>query len=283
MKRILLFSSIAAAVVLVLIGLSPQPLSSTSAQAPSSPGATGSGTDARTCATAGCHSGTPTPTAGMIMHDIPSTGWEAGEVYNFTVQGTSSTANEFGFQITAENGTGGKQGIFNTTGGTTVTIQAGGQFASHNGPRTATGGGASWSFNWTAPPVPAITGDITFFTAVNAADNDNTAGGDMILTDKIVVMEDTGTTSSIKNVTPFVFQVGPNPTVDFVNVSADLFSGETIELHVFDISGQIVETRTLGKDSFLKTSISTNDWAQGTYFVRLSQGSYSQTQKFVKL
>ena len=48
---------------------------------------------------------------------------------------------------------------------------------------------ASWSMDWVAPS--SGTGDITFYTAVNQTNNDNSSKGDLIFVSSLVVAEAT--------------------------------------------------------------------------------------------
>lgn len=131
-----------------------------------------------------CHSGSVI-TSGtnwnniILTSNIPATGYIPDSTYNITLSHTQSGIVKFGFSITALNSSNNKAGVLIVTNSTTMTLTNGtrdyiGQLSSG----TSGSGSISWSFQWKAPSTPS--GNITFYTCVNATNNSNSFNGDQI-------------------------------------------------------------------------------------------------------
>ncbi len=145
-------------------------------------GSTGDGAN-NTCAKGGCHVGTPDTGPGTVsldVSDIPSSGYAPGETYTIGVTVAESGRNTFGFQVTAENNAGSKQGTYTAGSGTKIMNS---NWITHS----MTNGTGSWSFSWTAP---SSTEDIIFHAVGNAANSDGNATGDNIYTGSVSVSRD---------------------------------------------------------------------------------------------
>lgn len=141
-------------------------------------GRTGSPGDGNQTCTA-CHSGTAINQSGWISTNIPPEGYNPGATYQITLNSTHAGAALFGFELTAENSAGQKTGTFAITENNRTKLVNQSKAVTHtlNG-TTPSGGGASWTMNWTAPAMAA--GNITFYAAVNAANGNGGTGGDVI-------------------------------------------------------------------------------------------------------
>ncbi|MCE1201623.1 MAG: T9SS type A sorting domain-containing protein [Bacteroidia bacterium] len=131
----------------------------------------------QTCTT--CHTGTAVNQAGWISTNIPAEGYVPGTTYQVTLSPTHAGAARFGFELTAETGTGQKTGTFAITQSNRTKLVNQNRSVTHtfNG-TTPSGGGTSWTMNWTAPATAA--GNITFYAAINAANGNGGTGGDVI-------------------------------------------------------------------------------------------------------
>jgi uncharacterized protein (TIGR03437 family) len=148
----------------------------------------------------GCHYtfGHPNPpnSGGKVEITGLPAAYTPGQTYTLTVTVSHPTARAWGFEMTAidANGTSSTVGSM-TAVNTTTTLQrdstASGQvriYFSHNdeaGIAKGKMGSNSWSINWTAPA--ATIGDITFYAAGNAANNQVTPEDDYIYTTSVVV------------------------------------------------------------------------------------------------
>ena len=154
MKKHLLIIPVSIALVIFFY-----PTTSNSNSTGSVGGKTGSPTDGANCTQ--CH-GAQQGQGATITTDIPSTGYEPGNIYNITVGLNPVVGSDpNGFEVTCEdNTTNTKAGSFGITNPTYT------QFTNNSSAVTHTTAGNSlgtWSFNWVAPI--AGTGDITFYGA----------------------------------------------------------------------------------------------------------------------
>jgi len=148
----------------------------------------------------GCHYtfGQPNPpnSGGKVeIAGLPSV-YTPGQTHIVTVTVSHPTARAWGFEMTAidANGTSSTVGSMTAVNATTTLKRdstASGQvrtYFSHNdeaGIAKGKVGSNSWSINWTAPA--ATVGDVTFYAAGNAANNQVTPEDDYIYTTSIVV------------------------------------------------------------------------------------------------
>lgn len=133
-----------------------------------------------------CHSGTLV-TSGTnwnnisLSSNIPSTGYLPDSVYTLTLSHSQSGISKFGFQITALKSSGNtKTGTFIITNTTTTKLLSGTRdYVEQTSAGTSGSGSISWSFNWKAPATNS--GDVVFYAAINASNNNGGSSGDMIL------------------------------------------------------------------------------------------------------
>jgi uncharacterized protein (TIGR03437 family) len=192
--------ALSAAVALIgLYALSSRAITSVHAKISPGPplsftGAPGEGT----CV--GCHYtyGQPNPPASggkVEITGLPAT-YAPGQTYTLTVTVSHPTARAWGFEMTAIDaaGTSSTSGTMTAVNSTTTLKRdssASGKtrtYFSHNdeaGIAKGRSGSNSWSIGWTAPAASA--GDITFYAAGNAANNQVTPEDDYIYTTSVVV------------------------------------------------------------------------------------------------
>jgi hypothetical protein len=85
------------------------------------------------------------------------------------------------------------------------------------------------------------------------------------------------------NTDTYKIRVFPNPAYSVTTISFKLEKSETVRLHVYDITGQLV--KTIVEKQFEKglhsLQLNATDISAGTYFLRLQTGSLIQTSKLV--
>jgi len=127
-----------------------------------------------------CHSGTAGP--GQFVLNVP-VGYVPGQTYQITATHTNAdtTRKRWGFQMTSLIGQNGAGTFGNINGNTQTGSDNGRSYINHTNTGTfaGQGGGASWSFSWTAPA--SDVGDIKFYAAGNQANNDHQSDGDLIV------------------------------------------------------------------------------------------------------
>ncbi len=123
---------------------------------------------------------------GQISINAPQT-YVPGQTYQITVTHTNTdlTRLRWGFQLTALDTSDEQAGNLQSTDGFTQVLNNQGpglarQYIEHTSAGTFQGqqNGASWTFNWTAPPTDI--GFITFYAAGNQANNDDNTSGDYV-------------------------------------------------------------------------------------------------------
>ncbi len=145
----------------------------------------------------GCHYSFPLNSSGgrVEITGLPAS-FTPGQSYTVTVTVTHPTARAWGFELTAldASGTSSTAGALSVTDSATTLKRdstASGAlraYLSHNdeaGIAKGKAGSNSWSFVWTAPA--AAVGDITFYAAGNAANNQVSPEDDYIYTTSVVV------------------------------------------------------------------------------------------------
>lgn len=145
----------------------------------------------------GCHYSFPLNSGGgrVEITGLPAS-FTPGQSYTVTVTVTHPTARAWGFELTAldASGTSSTAGALSVTDSATTLKRdstASGAlraYLSHNdeaGIAKGKAGSNSWSFVWTAPA--AAVGDITFYAAGNAANNQVSPEDDYIYTTSVVV------------------------------------------------------------------------------------------------
>jgi len=76
--------------------------------------------------------------------------------------------------------------------------------------------------------------------------------------------------------------VYPNPADEEVNVSFTALTGETVEVYVTDLMGNILSRHTIhANEGNNLVMLSTESLASGMYLIRLSEGAVAQTLQFV--
>lgn len=221
------------------------------------------GDNGNTCNAGSCHAGTPTVTDGAeITHNIPGTGWVAGTTYQLNLRTISSGAAAFGFELVAENGSGSVVGTLSSSDSRAKDGAAGAM--THNSKIVASDT-LEISFDWVAPS--AGEGDVTFYAAVNAANNNGSPSGDVINTGSTTVSEDNSAPSSIETLVHSKLVAFPNPAIDRVRLS------EMADIRLFDLNGKLILSGEQ-RDGFDVSSLES-----GIYLLEMSKDGSSELQR----
>jgi hypothetical protein len=248
---------------------------------------TGSPGSAGTCASAGCHTGGSGTVTGEIIVRKKSAGpssepvvvYEAGEQYTITVNGTGTDKPGFGFQLVALNESNQSVGSFSGFPAHVGSTQTNGvTVVEHTLPLTATGGNYNISFDWTAPSSGSP--KVTFHGIINAV---NATGGN----DNDVVSAPFQTRlspTSIPNVTRNIeVRLFPNPARNSIQVVIGNTLPGTHMLVVYDLSGKkMYEASILPDNGRLETTIVTEKWASGVYYLQIFKDGMEFATPFLK-
>src|SRR5690606_494749 len=74
----------------------------------------------------------------------------------------------------------------------------------------------------------------------------------------------------------------PNPASDLLNIQSSYFSGNTIEIEVYDQLGQVVLPSQRLNIENNEISLSVEALSSGMYFVKIHNDSSSTSKKFIK-
>lgn len=234
-------------------------------------GKTGSPGDGSNCTH--CHAGTTTP-ANFITTNIPAAGYIPGTTYTITITATKSGINKFGFEMTAEDGSKNKVGSFSITNTSeTKMVQ---DEVTHTGNGTAGANNQKvWTMDWTAPA--SGTGEVTFYSAVLAANGNGGTSGDQVILSNLGVQEDV--TNTIANNDEDIFvRLFPTVAHDFITIA----SSEVInQVFIFDAMGKEIY-RINGNNPSKKLKVELSKFKSGVYFTHIQMGTTLKIAKFIK-
>ncbi len=235
-------------------------------------GHTGSPGDGKDCTF--CHGGTASARADMITSDIPAGGYVPGSTYTITAMVSEAGRTKFGFQVSPQNNSGSVLGFMN--GNNDVQLVGGGNYATHRFGSTSGTDSKSWTFDWTAPT--AGTGDVTFYGAFNAANNNGSSSGDVIYTSSLTVSEDPG--NSIAQEQKNELKAYPNPSNGTFRVEFPTAIVGTAQILVTDMSGKQVRSRTVsGQELAQSITLDLSNEPKGIYLVQLVTEQITATTK----
>jgi len=243
-----------------------------------------------TCNTTGCHTGNPVnSTNGSVTIESPDLiNWQyvPGETYTISVTVAQANRNLFGIGFEALTSTNNNAGIL-TPGVGTQLKNAVVQGVSRVNVVHVLNGGASpnshtFTFNWQAPATDI--GNVTFYTAGNAANNNGTASGDFIYTTNQVITPATTVGVSDLSKIDVSLNVYPNPAADDLNFTYTLTEPAVVRAEIFSISGESVRVLFQEKQQAGETFqlVRINDLSHGTYLLRLTIGDEQLSRLFVR-
>ena len=227
------------------------------------------------CSNAGCHSSfqVNAGTAELsfsIENNI--TQYEPGKTYPITVSVSDPGIIRFGFQVVvlknSDNTNAGTIKLLETQ--RTQIIEGYGTISdrryityTYDGTSAVSSGLGKWTFEWTAPEANA--GDITFYVASVAANDDGTDAGDYSYAKKIILKA------------PLVsWNVFPNINTGIITVQST--GAEIQSLKIYNLSGELAyETKNLQPGTL---TLELNK-PSGIYFLSVTQDGKHNTQKMV--
>lgn len=172
-------------------------------------------------ACAECHV-PPDAGTGKISITAPQT-YVPGQTYPITITHSNpdQTRLRWGFELTVlDTASDEKAGDLQSSDGLTQILNNAGpgsarQYIEHTASGTFIGqhNGASWTFNWTAPPIDA--GPVVFYAAGNQANNDGNTSGDYIYKTFVVSAPASTTPDFALSVSPASRSVVPTGNADY--------------------------------------------------------------------
>ncbi|NPD83538.1 T9SS type A sorting domain-containing protein [Lentimicrobium sp. L6] len=219
-----------------------------------------------------CHAGTATQQDGMISTNIPELGYVTGETYEVMLSATDADAGRFGFELTAEDADGNKVGQFIISADGQTQLANGNKAITHTASGiTPVGDSKEWAFTWTAPSTDV--GIITFYSAVNAANNNGGTSGDQVLTSN--VSYDESTIGIGEEPLEAFFNMSPNPSFGSIKISHEY---NDAKLSIIDISGKIVFQEEYYQSD---AQIDLSNLNKGVFLVQLQSKNQVKTMKLM--
>lgn len=223
-----------------------------------------------------CHSGsTASQKTDAFSSDIPAGGYIPGATYTINVTLTESGRSKFGFECTSENSANQKKGQFiNISTSQTRTIGSSAPRITHVN-TTATGGTKTWTFKWKAPATG--TGNITFYTALNATNSNGSDSGDNIYVNTSTVSEDL--TAGIADYLMTLndkLSLYPNPVTSQLSLGIPSEIGNVDAIGIYDLNGK----QLISVDA-TKTKIDVSALSAGVYLIKV-EGESTAVKRFIK-
>ncbi len=224
-----------------------------------------------------CHAGTAINKTAWISTNIPSSGYITGKTYKITVSGTHSGVVRFGFEATAEDLLGNKQGVISLIQPVKTKLVNSQKAITHTGlGYTPDGDNKSWEFNWKAPEIG--TGDIIFSASLCAANGNMGTKGDQTYNSSITVTENPA--NSINNLGEYIdINIFPIPSKDFVNINFN--DNKFLNYSVMDVNSKIIiENKDINSNEII---IDISTFSNGIYFIKFeSKEGLKIIEKIVK-
>ncbi len=277
-KKVLLAMAVVAAAAIIF----DQQKTATANAAGSPAYSSGSAWDGGDCSVGGCHSDATIGSAtASITSNIPVTGYVPGTSYTVTATANYPGLVKFGFEVTPQNLAGAIIGTMTAGTGSQVKTGAGDTWITHTAAgSTGTTGSHSWSFTWVAPA--AGTGSFTFYGAFNCSNNDALVTGDHIVDATLAVSESHLGVDEISN-QPKI-NLFPNPIKNVLTMEYTLTKSSPVIAKMVDLQGRevaVLFTESEKSAGTYKTTFDMNNYNSGVYFVTLSNGEATTTQKVI--
>lgn len=247
-----------------------------------------------TCSGPTCHAPNTSSTSVIItLTDTdgftPIASYTPGKVYALRISGSNNSAMlpRFGLQVSSvrSNNIQGQAGKLSLGGNTDVSLKTldGLQIIEHNHIIPGSGSGTSWSYAtycfWTAPP--AGTGQVKFFTTLNAINANGYASGDY--TNNATLTVEDGAASVQTNEQLRSVNVYPNPVSDNVTLNGTGLNNGTYIFKVYNIAGiEIHSNITLVTNGNMNASINTSSWINGVYMLHIINDGQQRIVPIVK-
>ncbi|GCD79687.1 choice-of-anchor V domain-containing protein [Schleiferia thermophila] len=211
-----------------------------------------------------CHSEQPVTGTNLIQTNIPASGYEPGSTYTITLSASHPTFNRFGFMLTSQTNTTANPSF---TGTWTLTnnqtqLRINNRYVSHTFQGTqGSNNSRTWQVDWTAPP--AGSGEVAFYTAINAVNDNGTTSGDQTILGSLIVQEASLGQRDYRP--PFQVKLFPNPaTNEFVNIVSDI---PFTDVEIFTLDGRRILEKYFNNQT--EISVQLSGLKTGVYLLRV--------------
>ncbi len=265
MKKLIPFSFLLFAAILLLQSFNADKLNKKDGAAP---GFTGSpGDSLKNCTN--CHGGVAVPVENWITSNIPSTGYIPGEKYTITASNNENGATRFGFEVSPQNLKGDLLGQIIVTDTVRTKLVGEKKYITYTENGVEGINTLSWSFDWVAPK--SGTGNVTFYGAFNS-NFDGHKEDDKTYLSKLSIKENgTGVAKNLggglKNI-----RIYPNPASDYIHVSIESQKNGILKLEIIDLKGKLVDilTEEASHTQSFEKDFKINHIPNGIYLLRVN-------------
>ncbi|RYE21769.1 MAG: T9SS type A sorting domain-containing protein [Sphingobacteriales bacterium] len=277
MKKTLLLTFASALVYLSLVSYSDGPNDGGAGNRTGGPGSTG------TCAQAGCHSAASANTMVTVTLKDEVTGEEIMDgkyiplrTYNVDLMVHNNSLSHIGFQAEVVDAAGNSIGVLSAGPGQHTGTAAGKKIVEHSAPIS----GMLTTFKWTSPAAGA--GKVTFHVMGNAVNNDGNSTGDAPSNPFSESFDENNT--SVASVNKSIsLKAGPNPVVDQLTLKLDNATKGEYIINAFGVNGaKLYETKVQINSTQYETTLQTDKWAAGIYYVQIIKDGMKHVITVVK-
>ncbi len=256
------------------------PGSTQNLQVTGAPGSTG---NTGTCANNGCHSsGSFDPSLAIQLLDGVNavTSYQAGKTYMLKVSlsAANGTPNRYGFQAVSLDGSDAQAGAWGDLGsGKQMVTLSNRTYAEHSTPSAAD----VFEMEWVAPTVG--TGDITFYSAGIASNNNGNPTGDGMANNSIIIEEEFVNSVLSSNKEKASLKVLPNPVHETLNLQINSFITGQFNVRIMDVMGRVVsQTPASVQVGQQVTTVEVNHLTPGMYIVQLCGSGHLAAVQMLK-
>lgn len=222
---------------------------------------------------------------GSIVISSNMTNWEyiPGQTYEISVSLAQTGRSLFGVGFEALLPSGANAGVLTAGAGTTIKTATVAGNSRRNIVHQLNGGASpnshTFTFTWEAPTTDV--GDVTFYCAGNACNDNGANSGDYVYTTSQVISP--ATVNNIEEESFSAFSSYPNPVIDNLNLNYSLPQSSKVVCIVYDITGKQVHidqsNRFAGNQQQVLNLSSLN---AGTYILSVQLSGQSFTKRFIK-
>lgn len=196
-----------------------------------------------------CHSSYALNTGGgsiVITHNIPAAGYSPSTLYTVTVTVSKTSTPLFGFDFEALSSTNASIGTIAVTNTTTMKLLTSSSRSNivHKSNGGLSTGSKAFSFSWTSPA--SASGNITFYAAGIAANNNGNESGDYVYTTNLVVSPAASNAIATSAITGSPFCSDQTGISIPFTASGTFNAGNVFNAQMSDATGSFTTPTTIG-------------------------------------
>ncbi len=277
MKKTLLLTLFCGATYLTLVSYSEGPNFGGAGNRTGGPGSTGS------CSQTNCHGSVSSNTHINVVLKDKATGATVNDdkyaplrTYLVEVTVHNNSFNHFGFQAEVLDANNNSTGVLTALSGHRTGNANGKRIIEHSAPIS----GSTTTFEWISPHAGA--GAVTFYLNGNAVNNDDDPGGDEPGAPySITLTENNTSVATVKNDIEVIAY--PNPVTDQLNIKLQEASRGAYIINAYSLNGsKLFEDKVQINSATYETSLQTDKWAAGIYYVQIIKDGIKHITTVVK-